>query len=118
MSLNSAILCKSLRRDHRQFNEACVPGRVVDALRRLVKILRLSPKDIGHEGLGIAVVEREPTGLNLHHDPVARQACLRYPAADLENRCRRLGSWPAKAERAKTRLQPASRAAAMSSFWT
>ena len=35
-----------------------------------------------------------------------------------ENRFRRLGNWLTKAERASTRSHPASRAAAMRSFWT
>ncbi len=47
--------------------------RVVDALRRLPVVLGLRPEDARHEGLRIAVVEREPARLDLHHDPVPRQ---------------------------------------------
>jgi len=31
------------------------------------------PKDVGHKRLWITVVEREPAGLDLHHDAVAGQ---------------------------------------------
>ena len=60
-------------RDHRQFDEARLARRVVDPLRGFSIILRLGPEDVVDEGLRIAVVEREPARLNLHHDAVARQ---------------------------------------------
>ena len=59
--------------DHRQLDEARLAGGVVDPLRRLPVIARLGPEDIGDEGLRIAVVQREPARLDLHHDPVPRQ---------------------------------------------
>ena len=60
-------------RDQRQFDEARLPGRVVNPLYGFSVILRLGPEDVGDEGLRIAVVQGEPTRLDLHHDPVARQ---------------------------------------------
>src|SRR5438876_9520485 len=53
--------------DDRQLDEARLPGRVVDPLGRLPIVLRLRPEDAGHERLRIAVVEREPARLDLHH---------------------------------------------------
>lgn len=49
-----------------QFDVAFLAGGVVDALRCLPAIFRLCPEDIGNKSLGIAVVKREPTGLDLH----------------------------------------------------
>src|SRR5260370_38729341 len=46
---------------------------MVDLLLRLAIILWLGPEDAWDEGLRIAVVEREPAGLHLHHDAVAGQ---------------------------------------------
>ena len=43
-------------------------GRVIDALRGFLKVAGLGPEDIGDEGLRVAVVEREPARLDLHHD--------------------------------------------------
>jgi hypothetical protein len=60
-------------RDKGQFNETCAARRVVDTLDCLPVIPRFCPKDAGHEGLRIAVVEGEPARLNLHHDPVPVQ---------------------------------------------
>src|SRR4051794_30704417 len=42
---------------------------VVDALRRLAEVLRLGGVNVG-EGLRVAVGEREPGTLHLHHDLV------------------------------------------------
>ena len=56
-----------------QFDKACVLGRMINPLRRLLVIGRSGPKNIGHECLRIAVVKREPTGLDLNHDAVPRQ---------------------------------------------
>src|SRR5882762_5865123 len=63
----------SRRRDQRHLDERGLPGRVVDALRRYPIVAGLSPENIGDESLRIAVVQREPARLNLHHDAVARQ---------------------------------------------
>src|SRR5262245_41178902 len=46
---------------------------MIDPLRRLAEITRLGPEDVGHEGLRIAVVKREPARLNLRHDTVTWQ---------------------------------------------
>ena len=56
---------------HRDFDARRMPGRVPDAvgLRPEVGCLRL--EDVGHLGLRVAVVERKPGALHLHHDPVA-----------------------------------------------
>ena len=61
------------RRHHRQLDEARLAGRVIDPLRRLAVVRRLRAEDVRHEGLRIAIVEREPARLHLHHDAVARQ---------------------------------------------
>src|ERR1700730_10160472 len=52
------------RGDQRQFNEAGLIGRVIDALRGPAVVRRLGPKNTGHESLRIAIVQREPTGLD------------------------------------------------------
>src|SRR5690348_1852732 len=57
--------------DHGQGDEAGLAGCVVHALRRLHVVGRLRLEDVGHEGLRIAVVQREPARLHLHHQPVA-----------------------------------------------
>ena len=44
----------------RQFHKARFIRRVINALRRFFEIRRLGPKDIRHECLRIAIVEREP----------------------------------------------------------
>ena len=46
---------------------------MVDPLRSLLVVAGFGPEDIGYEGLRIAVIEREPAGLDLHHDAVAGQ---------------------------------------------
>src|SRR5947208_4317858 len=56
-----------------QFDEACLAGGVIDALRGPAIILRVGPEDAGDESLRIAVVEREPARLDLHHHAVAWQ---------------------------------------------
>ncbi len=50
----------SVRFDQWQLDKAFLAGRMVDALRRLPVIPRLSPEDAGDKRLGIAVVKREP----------------------------------------------------------
>src|SRR5580704_536443 len=59
--------------DQRKFDEAAVSGAMVYALSGLAIIGRLGPEDVGHEGLRVAVVEREPARLDLHHDAMAGQ---------------------------------------------
>src|SRR5436190_19824708 len=76
MESKSAI-GNSRRRDQRQFDEArqvvIIAGCVIDPLRRLSIIPGFGPEDVWYEGLGIAVVEREPARLDLYHNPVTRQ---------------------------------------------
>src|SRR5262249_28108885 len=45
---------------HRQFNKTRLLRRMKDALRRLLIISRLSPKNVRHKCLWIPVVQREP----------------------------------------------------------
>ena len=40
-------------------------------MRRFHEILGLGEHDVRYEGLRVAIVEREPGGLDLHHDAVA-----------------------------------------------
>src|SRR5437660_1879813 len=63
----------SMWADQRQFDKAFLPWRVVDALHSLSEIRRFCPENRGHEGLGVAVVQRKPARLYLDHDPVAWQ---------------------------------------------
>ena len=59
--------------NHRQVDVAGLTLGVVHALRRLHVIFGARKKNVGHKRLRITVIQREPTGLNLHHDPVTRQ---------------------------------------------
>jgi len=45
--------------------------RAVDAVSRLDEVFRRGLEDVGHVGLRIAIHEREPAALDLHHHPVA-----------------------------------------------
>jgi len=60
-------------RDQWEFDEGGLAGGVVDALGGFAKIGGLGPKGVRDESLRIAIVEREPGGLDLHHDAVAGQ---------------------------------------------
>ena len=60
-------------RYHWQLDRARRARRAPDALRRLHVTLRLREHDVRHERLRVAVVEREPARLDLHHDAMARQ---------------------------------------------
>ena len=62
-----------LRPPEREFDEACLARRMVDALRGLFIILRVCQENVRNECLRIAVVERKPGGLDLHHHAVARK---------------------------------------------
>jgi hypothetical protein len=55
----------------RQLDIAGVGGRVVDALLGLLVIAGFGEHHVGYEGLRVAVIEREPCRLHLHHDAVA-----------------------------------------------
>src|SRR5690242_21555778 len=57
----------------RQLNKAGLIRGVVNTLCGFVVVGGLGPENIGHKGLRIAVVEREPARLDLHHDAVARK---------------------------------------------
>src|SRR5579864_2423929 len=59
--------------NYRQLNKALLAGCVVNPLYRLLVVARLGPEDALHERLWIAVVERKPARLHLHHDSMARQ---------------------------------------------
>src|SRR3984885_8418772 len=58
---------------NRQVDIARRIGFMKHALRGFHIVGRFGEENIGHEGLGVAVVEREPTRLHLHHDPVTGQ---------------------------------------------
>jgi hypothetical protein len=49
------------------------PRGVIHALGRLDVVRGFRKENIPHERLGVAIVERKPTRLHLHHDPVSRQ---------------------------------------------
>src|SRR5215471_17466331 len=66
-------MLSSGRRHNRKFDEARLPGRTIDALRRLLVVGRGRAKDARYERLRLAIVEREPTRLHLHHDAMTRQ---------------------------------------------
>src|SRR5438445_467852 len=53
---------------HRQLHEACLTRRVVDTLRSFAVIPGFCPENVGHESLWIAIIHREPTGLNVYYD--------------------------------------------------
>src|SRR5580765_6941237 len=59
--------------DDRHLDEAGPIWCAINALRRLAVVFGLREEDIVDEGLRIAIVEREPARLDLHHDPVTRQ---------------------------------------------
>src|ERR1700676_371953 len=57
----------------RKLDKAGLARRVVHPLHRFPVIARLGPKNIGHESLRIAVVQRAPARLDLHHDAMSRE---------------------------------------------
>src|SRR5579872_678325 len=59
--------------DHRQIDEARGPAGVEHLLGRLLIISGSCEEYVLYIGLGVAVVEREPARLHLHHEAVARQ---------------------------------------------
>ena len=46
---------------------------MINSLRCLPVVTGLGPEDVGDERLRIAVIEREPARLDLHHDSMAGQ---------------------------------------------
>jgi hypothetical protein len=58
------------RRDQRQLNITLLTWSVVNPLHRFLVIGGLGPKDVRYKCLRIAIVEREPARLYLHHDAV------------------------------------------------
>src|SRR5882762_10324678 len=70
-SANRAV--PSALSDHRQIDEARRAPRMEDPLRGLAVVAGFGKKNVRHVGLWVAVVEREPARLDLHHDAVARQ---------------------------------------------
>ena len=69
----SSVGCGRSRRKNGNFDARRKPFRTVEALRGLHIVLRFGEEDIGDERLRVAVIQREPGGLHLHHDPVPRQ---------------------------------------------
>src|SRR5260370_39418758 len=63
----------SLCSDGRQLDEGGLARGMGDTLCCFAIVAGLRPQNVGHESLGIAVVQREPARLNLHHDAVAGQ---------------------------------------------
>src|SRR5512133_286996 len=63
----------SALRDHGQLDKACLAGRVIDPLDRFSIVPLLRPENVWHERLRIAVIQRKPTRLHLHHDAVTGQ---------------------------------------------
>src|SRR4029079_4999976 len=113
------------RHHERDLGEARLARRMVDALGGLPIVLRLRPEDVGHERLGIAVVEREPARLDLHHDPAPAPAHVapvghRHTAVVpcTSTRCPGRNTWVAWS-RAKryTSGWPGAMAAGVSKLW-
>ena len=50
-----------------QFDEGLLGWGVVDALGGFFVVVGLGPEDVGNEGLRVAVIKGEPTGLDLDH---------------------------------------------------
>src|SRR5438552_7611810 len=65
--------CHSLACDNRQLDKARLVRRVIDTLRCFLIIVRHGPADVRHEGLRVAIVNREPARRDWDHDPVTRQ---------------------------------------------
>src|SRR5277367_2869112 len=65
-------MAKAMRlRDYWEIDEGGVAGSVIDALRGFYVVGGLGVKNVGDEGLRVAVVEREERGLHLNHDAMA-----------------------------------------------
>ena len=63
-----------LSRSHQwQLDEAGVFRRVIDFLRSLAIVGWFRPEDAPHKSLRVAVIQREPARVHLHHDLVAGQ---------------------------------------------
>src|SRR6266568_2696511 len=56
---------------HRQLNEARLIRQVVDTLRSFAVIPGFCPENVAHKRLRIAIIQGEPTRLNLYHDAVS-----------------------------------------------
>src|SRR5207245_5839517 len=61
----------SLCPHHRQLHEACLTRRVVDTLRSFAVIPEFCPENVAHKRLRIAIIQGEPTRLDLYHDAVS-----------------------------------------------
>ena len=59
--------------NHGHLDKAGLIRSVIDSLGRGFVVRRLCPENVLDKCLRIAVVEREPTRLNLHHHPVTWQ---------------------------------------------
>src|SRR5207249_6537904 len=58
------------RRYYRQFDKACSAGSSIDPLSRFDVVPRFGEEGVRNEGLRVAIIERKPARLDLHHDPV------------------------------------------------
>src|SRR2546428_13842589 len=56
---------------HRQLNEARLIRQVVDTLRSFAVIPGFCPENVAHKRLRIAIIQGEPTRLDLDHDAVS-----------------------------------------------
>src|ERR1700687_5586456 len=70
-SANRAV--PSALSDHRQIDETRRAPGMKDPLRGLAVVSGPGEENVRYVGLWVAVVEREPARLDLHHDAVARQ---------------------------------------------
>src|SRR5665213_3468170 len=68
---NQIAAAESKLRHYGQTDKARRPRRMPDALRCLLIVAGFRVEDVRHEGLRVAVVEREERRLHLHHDAVA-----------------------------------------------
>src|SRR5580765_7692352 len=57
--------------DDRKVDKGGLIRRVIDALGSLAVVDGFCPENVGDEGLRVAVIQREPAGLDLHHDAMA-----------------------------------------------
>src|SRR5215472_5134668 len=90
----------SVRPNPRQIDEGGGPAGVIHALRGLLVVLGAREEYVVDVGLRIAVVERKPARLDLHHQAVAGQehvVHLRQREAVLLHLARRYGTRVAQA---------------------
>ena len=59
------------RLHHRHRDVRRIPARAEHSLGRRLKVRLFREEDVRHESLRVAIDHREPSALNLHHDPVS-----------------------------------------------